>query len=201
MTNDDSPRPFVIRHSSFPSRATRKDRLLASFPFTLHRMKSLLALLACFAIVATASAEEKKLWAKSVLGQKAPDFVVDKWLTAQPDTKGKFVLIDFWATWCPPCRKAIPELNAFQKKFGEKLVVIGVSDESDAAVKKLTDPKIEYASAIDQQARMKKKLEVTGIPHCIIIDPQGIVRWEGFPFLGGHELTEKVIEDILAKGK
>ena len=39
---------------------------------------------------------------------------------------------------------------------------------------------------------------MTGIPHVILIDPQGIVRWEGFPLLQGHELTEKVIADILA---
>jgi len=159
----------------------------------------LLAFVLCLGLVNSAVSEEKKLWAKSVLGQKAPEFVVEKWLTAEPSTKGKFVLIDFWATWCPPCRKAIPELNAFQKKFAGKLVVIGVSDESEDAVKKLTNPTIEYASAIDPKARMKKVLEVTGIPHCIIIDPQGIVRWEGFPFLAGHELTEKVVEDILAK--
>ena len=162
-------------------------------------MKQLLVLIGWIALAVSASAEDKKLWAKSVLGQKAPTFVVEKWLTARPETKGKFVLIDFWATWCPPCRKAIPELNAFQKKFGEKLVVIGVSDESEEAVKKLSDPKMEYASAIDTQARMKKALEVEGIPHCIIIDPEGIVRWEGFPFLGGHELTEKVVEKILAQ--
>jgi cytochrome c biogenesis protein CcmG/thiol:disulfide interchange protein DsbE len=145
--------------------------------------------------------EDKKLWAKSVIGQKAPEFVVEKWLTPEPNTKGKFVLIDFWATWCGPCRRAIPELNAFQKKFGNKLVVIGVSDEPEDAVKKLNDPKIEYASAIDTKARMKKTLEVSGIPHCIIIDPEGIVRWEGFPFLDNYELTEKVVEGILAKTK
>src|ERR1043166_3397044 len=66
-----------------------------------------------------------------------------------PDTKGKFVLIDFWATWCGPCRKAIPELNAIHKKFGDKLVVIGISDESEEVVKKMTEPKIEYFTAID----------------------------------------------------
>jgi thiol-disulfide isomerase/thioredoxin len=164
-------------------------------------MKQTLLIVSLTFLSLVARAEDKKLWAKSILGQKAPEFVVEKWLTNEPDRKGKFVLIDFWATWCPPCRAAIPELNGFQKKFGDKLVVIGVSDEPEVTVKKLSDPMIEYASAIDPQARMKKALQVTGIPHCIIIDPEGIVRWEGFPFLKGYELTDKVVEGILAGQK
>jgi len=108
------------------------------------------------------------------------------------------VLVDFWATWCGPCRKAIPELNEFHKKFGDKLVVIGISDETEDKVKKMTAPKIEYFSAIDTKARMKKTVGVEGIPHIMIIDPQGIVRWEGFPLLEGYELTEKVVGDILS---
>ena len=141
----------------------------------------------------------KKLWAKSLLNQPAPDLVVEKWLTPEPDRKGKFVLVDFWATWCPPCRKAIPELNAYHKKFGDKLVVIGISDEPEAKVKSFSNPKIEYFSAIDTKAKMKTQVEVTGIPHVLLIDPKGIVRWEGFPFLDGQELTEKVVEEVLAK--
>ena len=143
---------------------------------------------------------EKRLWAKSYLNQKAPDLVVEKWLTKEPDRKGKFVLIDFWATWCGPCRKAIPELNALHKKFGDRLVVIGLSDEPESKVKSMSEPVIEYFSAIDTQARTKKAVEVKGIPHVILIDPEGIVRWEGFPLLDGYELTEKIVEDILAKG-
>src|SRR6266705_1537323 len=134
---------------------------------------------------------EKRLWAKSFLNQKAPPLVVEKWLSKEPDRKGEFVLIHFWATWCGPCRKAIPELNALHKKFGDKLVVIGVSDERENKVKTMSDPKIEYFSAIDTQGRTKKAVGVTGIPHVLIIDPQGIVCWEGFPLLEGHELTEK----------
>jgi thiol-disulfide isomerase/thioredoxin len=151
------------------------------------------------AVVAQASGPGKKIWARSFLNQKAPDLIVEKWLTPEPDRHGKFVLIDFWATWCPACREAIPELNAFHEKFGGRLVVIGISDETEQAVRRLVNPRIEYSIAIDTQARTKKAVGVTGIPHVLIIDPQGIVRWEGFPFLEGYELNEKVVADILAR--
>jgi len=143
----------------------------------------------------------KKLWAKSILNEKAPELVVQKWITPQPVTNGKFVLVDFWATWCGPCKRAIPELNNFNKKFGDRLVVIGISDEPVETVNQLKDVKIEYYSAVDTRARVKNKLNVTGIPHCILIDPKGIVRWEGFPSLDGFPLTEEVIANLLEKYK
>ena len=148
--------------------------------------------------VLTAHCAEKKLWAKSFLGQKAPKFEVEKWLTTVPDTKDKFVLIDFWATWCGPCRKAIPELNALHQKFGSQLVVIGLSDEKEATIKKMTTPKMDYFVATDTQARMKKAVGVEGIPHVLILDPKGIVRWEGYPLLTGFELDEKAVQEVIA---
>jgi thiol-disulfide isomerase/thioredoxin len=163
-------------------------------------MKTKFILAGLFLIgISAVFAQQKKIWAKSFLNQKAPELIVEKWLTKEPDRKGKFVLIDFWATWCGPCRKAIPELNALHKNFGDKLIVIGVSDEQETKVKAMSDPKIEYFSAIDTRAHTKKAVGVTGIPHVLIMDPQGIVRWEGFPLLRNHELTEKVVAEILAK--
>ena len=95
----------------------------------------------------------------------------------------------------------IPKLNEFAKQFKKDLIVIGISDESAEKVKQLKEPIIEYYSAIDTKATMKKALGVTGIPHVILIDPQGIVRWEGFPFLEGHKLTADVIKNLIKKYK
>ena len=142
-------------------------------------------------------AQSKQMWAKSFLGKKAPALVVEKWIGRKPNLKGKYVLLDFWATWCPPCRESIPELNAFHKKFGKKLVVIGLSDEDEKTVRGMKSPSLAYFSAIDSKARTKKAVGVTGIPHAMLIDPQGIVRWEGFPMLEGHKLDEKVIRGIV----
>ncbi len=141
----------------------------------------------------------KKMWAKSFLNQKAPDFVVEKWLTEEPKTKGKFILIDFWATWCGPCKKAIPELNRWYEKYDKQLVVVGLSDETELKVTSMKSPVINYFSAIDTQKRMKSTFAVSGIPHVVLIDPKGIVRWEGFPFLEGNELTDQVLEDLFQK--
>jgi thiol-disulfide isomerase/thioredoxin len=122
-----------------------------------------------------------QLYAKSVRGLRAPAFVVESWLTDRPDAGGKFLLIDFWATWCGPCRRSIPELNGFAARFKDRLVVVGVSDESEADIRKMTDPHIDYAVASDPQGRMSSALAITGIPHCILVDPRGIVRYEGMP--------------------
>lgn len=143
--------------------------------------------------------QEKKLWAKSIINEKAPELVVEKWLSDKPNTDGKFILIDFWATWCGPCRKVIPELNSFQKEFKDKLIVIGISDEPTIKVTNQKNPKIEYFNAIDTKRRFYNLLEVKGIPHCILIDPNGIVRWEGFPLLEGYELTSEIIKNIIEK--
>jgi hypothetical protein len=72
------------------------------------------------------------------------------------------------------------------------------SIESEEAVHAMKDPKIEYSVAIDTQARMKTALGVVGIPHVIILEPQGGVVWEGFPLLAGHELTLETVARILA---
>jgi cytochrome c biogenesis protein CcmG, thiol:disulfide interchange protein DsbE len=144
--------------------------------------------------------EGKNLYAeKDFRGKKAPDFLVEKWLNRESvDTRGKVLLIDFWATWCGPCREVIPELNEFQKKYKDKLLVIGISDEQPEVVKKfMGSTMMEYSIGIDRKKRMSKAIGIKGIPHVLIISPDGIVRWQGFPGNDDDPLTEKIVKQII----
>jgi len=141
---------------------------------------------------------DKELYADDVRGKKAPELVVGQWLSDKPDTEGKVVLIDFWATWCGPCRKAIPELESIQQEFADDLVVIGISDEKPEKVEKfLAKSPIAYATAVDTKARMKSAIHVRGIPHLLIISTDGVVRWQGFPGSPKEPLTPAIVRQII----
>ena len=162
------------------------------------KIKLLLFSLVLITTLRSAVGAEKKIWAKSFMGKPAPNLEGEAWISDKPSIKkGQYVLIDFWATWCGPCRKAIPDLNKWHKEFSEKLVVIGISAEKKEKVIKMKSPKVQYYSAVDSHKVMSKQLGIKGVPHVIIINPKGIVVWEGYPLLEGDELTSQVIKDLL----
>lgn len=154
-----------------------------------------LSILLC--IVTISFAQNKQVWATSYINQEAPSIASVQWLTDQPEMEGKFILIDFWATWCKPCKKGIPQMNTYSETFKDDLVVIGISAESETKVKSMKTPIIEYYSALDSNKTLNNRYGIQGIPHVVLIDPKGIVRWEGFPDLPGEELTSDVIASII----
>ena len=164
-------------------------------------------LLACLALPAVLAADRaeypkavhKELYADDVRGKPAPSFSVQTWLTPEPRRAGKVVLIDFWATWCPPCRATIPELNDLQAKFKDDLVVIGVSDEEPDKLKAfMQGTKMSYAVATDPGKQMNSAIHVKGIPHVILISTDGVVRWQGFPLSDEEPLTAEIVKQVIA---
>jgi cytochrome c biogenesis protein CcmG, thiol:disulfide interchange protein DsbE len=147
---------------------------------------------------APADPSKKKIYARSILNQSAPPLVIEKWISKSPAMEGKFLLIEFWSSQSNNSRRMIPILNEFHKRFGDRLVIIGISDEPEKALRDFKQIPIEYYYANDTQARMKKLLAVTGIPHVLIVDPEGIVRWEGFPFQENYLLTAAALEGVLS---
>jgi len=91
----------------------------------------------------------KQIWATSRIYTDAPPLEVQKWLSDKPELEGKFVVIEFWRTWCGACKRMTPLMNALQKKFGNELVVIGITGESEEKVKAYAGPKKEYYLALD----------------------------------------------------
>ncbi len=103
------------------------------------------------------------------------------------DYTGKVILLDFWATWCPPCIKEIPHFNELSKEYGDKgLVVLGISADRDgvAAVEKFQKERfpIDYRVAMVDQETFSTyqsylpRNERGGIPFTFIIDREGVIR-------------------------
>jgi thiol-disulfide isomerase/thioredoxin len=164
-----------------------------------------LALIAC-SVIAMASYPpyvKKRLFAaKDERGKHAPEIVVEKWLTGhRPDTKGRVVLVDMWATWCGSCRELIPELNEWSTKFKKDLVVIGISDEDPDKVKRFMEKvPMNYNVGVDPKQRLEQELGVEAIPHVLVITPDGIVRWQGWPGSQEDPLTTDKLSEILRQG-
>jgi cytochrome c biogenesis protein CcmG, thiol:disulfide interchange protein DsbE len=97
--------------------------------------------------------------------------------------KGKPVLIDFWATWCGPCRETMPELQKLHQEFGPKgLEIIAISSDPEPAVEKfLKDNPYTYPMYIDLDNSANTKFGVTGLPTSFVLDRNGKVIWTGHP--------------------
>ena len=91
------------------------------------------------------------------------------------DLRGKVVLVNFWATWCPPCRKEMPDLQALYDKYKDQgFVVVSISDEQAAKVQPfITERKITYPVLLDPGRKVNDLFQVEGIPKSFVYDREG----------------------------
>lgn len=113
--------------------------------------------------------------------KKAPEFSltsVSGKTVKLSDYKNKVVLIDFWATWCPPCRRGIPDLVALQKEFKNDLVIIGISVDTDTKAdvpEFVKNYGINYSVVYGDESTAKLFGGVSGIPTSFLINQKGYI--------------------------
>ena len=138
----------------------------------------------------------------SSVGKKAPgitQFDVSGEPYSLQDLKGKYVLVDFWASWCPPCREENPKLVAIYKDFKDKnFEIFGVSFDKDIAAwkKAIADDQLTWKHVSDLQHWNNGAAGVYGIkaiPQNVLVDPNGIIIARN---LHGDDLRKK-LEEIL----
>jgi len=133
------------------------------------------------------------------VGDPMPPISVKKWMANTPVTastvRGKVAVVEFWATWCPPCRQSIPHLNQLHETYEKKGVVIcGITQEQEGTVAGFikTTP-MKYHVGLDAGATSAAYMKgVSGIPHAFVIDRKGKVAWHGHPMAGLDEVLAKL---------
>lgn len=118
--------------------------------------------------------------------------------------RGQIVLLDFWASWCSPCRSSIPWLNAMQAKYaGDGLVIIGVNvdKEREDAQRFLAHTPIHFDVVYDPDGRLPAKFDVPVMPSSFVFDRNGVlvVRHAGFLNAKRAEYEATLRKLLLAK--
>ena len=147
-----------------------------------------------------------------LVGSAAPAFTNVSAMTGAPSQlstlKGKVIIVDFWASWCGPCRLIAPKLGALKDKFGAQgLSVVGVTtDEQDVAAEAVAKHGMKYSSVIDSKGDTSKAYGVTNLPTMLVIDKKGVVRdvFVGFDSAtwsnaNGDSKIETLVKSLIAE--
>ena len=108
------------------------------------------------------------------VGQKAPSLAKVTWMKgAAVETGSSVTVVEFWATWCGPCRTSIPHLTELQKKYQDKVRIVGISNEDADTVKPFIaemGAKMDYHVGIADVATYSSYMEgIDGIPHAFVV--------------------------------
>jgi thiol-disulfide isomerase/thioredoxin len=143
---------------------------------------------------------KQKLSARDMQGKPLPVAMGnEEWLTEKKDTENKVIVLDFWATWCGPCKRASPTLEALQRQYEGKVEVLAIGGRSDDEAKHrkyVIQNKKAYSNLYDPTDTINNALQVRGIPHTVVMSTDGVIRWQGNPL--SPEFTRAVAAVVKA---
>lgn len=135
--------------------------------------------------------------------EKAADFTlktIDGEEVSLSDYEGKVVLLDFWATWCPPCRRGVPDLVEIQNQYKDEVVVIGISLDNQSTVADIEpfmeEYGINYPVVLGNQQVVTDYGNIQAIPTSFIIDQSGNIQQTHVGLVPKSTLVAD-IEDLL----
>lgn len=140
-------------------------------------------------------------------GTKAPAFelnTLDGKTVSLAELRGKPVFIDFWATWCGPCRRALPHTQQFARKYKNKahIITINVREDAETVREYLKRHNYSFTVLLNPDGTVADRYGVNGIPHFVIIDAQGEIFFNHVGFGSGIEkVLEKKLNEAIAKAK
>jgi peroxiredoxin len=114
------------------------------------------------------------------IGAAAPDFQL-KTLAGDTvklsDLRGKKVMLNFWATWCPPCKAEMPEMEQFSKQIGDDTVILAVNIDPQLDVQGFVNEyKITFPILLDAEDKVNEAYQVLSIPTTYFINSKGIIQ-------------------------
>lgn len=132
------------------------------------------------------------------VGQSAPEIQAGSWLNGGPQTlaalRGKVVLVEFWATWCGPCRQSIPHLKELYARLSPQgLAMVSLTSEHPDAVEPFAK-EMGMTYPIGMDSTTADTYGVRGIPYAVVVDRQGKIVWEGHPMGGLDQALEKALK-------
>jgi thiol-disulfide isomerase/thioredoxin len=141
--------------------------------------------------------------ANSLEGKPAPNFKLkgmDDKEVALSEFRGSVVVLDFWATWCGPCRAALPHLNKlYEEKKGDGLKVFALDQKEDKVdvQQGITELKLTIPVLLDAEAKVGERYRVTGIPQTVVIGKDGKIKKVIIGFGGSDTELRKAVEEAM----
>ncbi|MEA3335670.1 MAG: TlpA disulfide reductase family protein [Chloroflexota bacterium] len=136
------------------------------------------------------------------MGQAAPDFLVvnkDGSTSSLSDWQGQPVVINFWASWCGPCKAEMPEfVEAYEAHREDGLVILGINadlqKQEEKALEFMDEYRVSFPVALERRNEIMRLFETTGLPTTVFIDREGNVAgiWKGY-------LSRELLDEFIAK--